>query len=259
MPPLLHFQRVTVLRGGRPALREIDLRIEAGEHVALLGPNGSGKSSLIKAITRELYPLRQPGSSLSILGRELWDVFELRGQLGIVIPDLLAHAPDGVTALDAVLSGFFSSDGVWWDRQAVTPAMRHRAQAALTGMNALTLADRLVHELSSGELRRIQLARALVHEPLALVMDEPSTHLDLSAQAELRSHLRALAQASTGIILVTHHLADIIPEIERVILLGAGRIVGDGPKATMLEPARLASLFGVPVEISRRDGYYHGW
>lgn len=259
MPPLIDCRRVSVMRGNTQALFEINLAIDIGEHVALLGPNGSGKSSLIRTIIRESYPLRLEGSSLTIMGRERWDIFELRRHLGIVTPDLLARAPRGATGLEAVLSGFFGSDGLWVGRQPVTAEMESRAIAALTRLEALHLAERAVSGLSSGELRRIQVARALVHDPAALLLDEPSTHLDLFAQAELRGMLRALAQAGTGILLVTHHLADIIPEIERVILLDKGRVVGDGPKDVMLQPERLSTLFQVAVDVTARAGYFHAW
>ena len=104
---LLELSRVTVMRGERAALEDVSLRIEAGEHVCILGPNGCGKSTLIKTITRECYPLAREGSSMAILGRERWDVFELRNMLGIVSPDLLAACTTDATGRDVVLSGFF--------------------------------------------------------------------------------------------------------------------------------------------------------
>jgi iron complex transport system ATP-binding protein len=259
MPPLLEFRGVTVPRGEVPVLHALDLEIGVAEHVAILGPNGSGKSTLIKTITRECYPRQDAGTRLRILGRESWDIFDLRRHLGIVTPDLLARAPEDVTGREAVLSGFFSSDGLWWGRQTVTPAMEERVTKTLERLEALTLGDRPIRELSSGELRRVQIARALVHDPETLLLDEPSANLDLFAQGELRRILRGLARAGTGLVLVTHHLADIIPEVERVILLRSGRIVGDGPKAELLCPERLEGLFGVPVEVTERGGYYHAW
>src|SRR6266852_2460923 len=114
-PPLLSLEHVTVLRGAReqrPALDDITLRIQAGEHVAILGPNGCGKSTLINTITRECYPLARPGSSLTILGHDSWNVFELRKLLGIVTNDLMATCTRDITAFEVVLSGFFSSIGL---------------------------------------------------------------------------------------------------------------------------------------------------
>ncbi len=111
--PLLEMNRVTVMRGNRAALEDVTLRIGAGEHVCILGPNGCGKSTLIKTITRECYPLAREDSSMAILGRERWNVFELRDLLGIVSPDLLAACTTDATGRDVVLSGFFSSTRIF--------------------------------------------------------------------------------------------------------------------------------------------------
>jgi iron complex transport system ATP-binding protein len=121
------------------------------------------------------------------------------------------------------------------------------------------LADRFTDEMSSGEARRVLLARALVHDPRALILDEPSTALDLSAQHELREMLRKLAQSGIGIVMVTHHLSDLIPEIDRVVLMNRGEIVADGPTREVLAEEKLRALFGRPVELLERDGYYNLW
>jgi iron complex transport system ATP-binding protein len=257
-PPLLELRRVTVMRGGKAALEDLSLRIERGEHVAILGPNGCGKSTLIKTITRECYPLARDDSSISILGRSRWDVFQLRRHLGIVSADLFAHSLHDITGQEMVVSGFFSSAGVWQNHE-VTPEMRARADEVLEWLEVPHLRDRLVTEMSSGEARRIQIGRALVHDPGALLLDEPTTSLDLHAQHELNEALRPLARAGVAILLVTHHLADVIPEIDRVILLREGRIIADGDKREILTAPRLSELFGRPVELARRDGYFHAW
>ncbi len=258
MAPLIDLHRVSVMRGDKPALREIDLRIGLGEHAAILGPNGCGKSTLIKTITRECYPLQREGSSLTILGQERWDVFTLRSLLGIVTNDLLDMCTREFTGEEIVLSGFFSSVGVW-PHQDVTDGMRAKAAAALALLEIPHLAGRAVSEMSSGEAKRVLIARALVHDPRALLFDEPSNSLDVLAQHELRELMRKLAARGIGILLVTHHLADIIPEIERVIVLKEGRIVADGRKEQVLTTAMLRDVFGLPVDIARRDGYYHLW
>ena len=257
-PALLDFQHISVMRGQKMVLEDITLRIRSGEHAAILGPNGSGKSTLIKAITRECYPLAAPGSSLKILGRDSWNVFELRPLLGVVSNDLMSTCTRDITGLEAVLSGFFSSIGIQPYHQ-VTPAMIEKSREVLDRLEAPHLADRFMDEISSGEARRILIGRALVHDPLALLLDEPSNSLDLHATLELRGILRKLAQAGTGILLVTHHLPDIIPEIDRVILLKNGRVFADGDKQKLLTAERLTDLFGLPVELARRDGYYHLW
>ena len=246
------------MRGETLALKEVSLRIGLGEHIAILGPNGCGKSTLIKTITRECYPLVRDGSSVRIMGRDRWNVFELRKLLGIVSSDLMATCTRAVTGRDIALSGFFSSIGIW-PHQEVTPAMHEKAEQALAMLEVLHLADRFTDEMSSGEARRVLLARALVHDPHALILDEPSTALDLFAQHELRLIFRKLAQAGIGLVMVTHHLSDLIPEIDRVVLIDRGRIVADGAKREILTAARLAELFGLPLDLTERDGYYNLW
>ena len=258
MAPLLELENVTVVRGERAALKEVSVRIESGEHVCILGPNGCGKSTLIKTITRECYPLASAGSAMRILGRERWDIFELRTHLGIVSPDLLASCTTDSTGRDVVLSGFFSSTAIW-PNHTVGPEKIEQADAALAQLKISHLAERPVCEMSSGEARRVLIARALVHKPRALLFDEPCNSLDLSAQQSVRHTMRALASSGTAIILVTHELADIVPEIQRVVLMNGGRVVADGPKEEILQVERLAALFGVNVEMAQRDGHYHLW
>jgi iron complex transport system ATP-binding protein len=258
----IELRQVNVARGGRVVLHDVNLTIRAGEHVAILGPNGCGKSTLILTMTCQIYPIVQPGMVVRIFGRERWDLTELRKRFGVVAAGLLGELPGERTAvttgLDAVIAGFFSASTLWPNLR-VTGEMRERAAEALERMEALDLAERLVGEMSAGEKRRILIARALVHRPRQLLLDEPSNALDLAAQRELRETLRRLAREGTGLVLVTHHLGDILPEIERVILMRGGRIVGDGPREELLTETRLSELFQTPVRIGRDDEWLHSW
>src|SRR5947209_14579950 len=200
-PALLELKQVTVMRGEHAALREVTLRVEAGEHLCILGPNGCGKSTLIKTIARECYPLAVEGSSISILGRERWNVFELRSMLGIVSPDLLACCTSDATGRDVVLSGFFSSTRIFPHHEP-SPELLEKSDAALLRLGVAHLASRPVAQMSSGEAKRTLIARALVHEPQALLFDEPSNALDIGAQMQLRDTMRALAAGGLGIMLV---------------------------------------------------------
>jgi iron complex transport system ATP-binding protein len=255
---LIEFNRVSVMRGTTPALDDVSLKIGVGEHVAILGPNGCGKSTLIKTITRECYPLIREGSSVRILGQHRWNVFELRNLLGIVSNDLMATCTRAVSGREIILSGFFSSIGIW-PHQEVTEEMLQRAERTLELLEISHLADRFTDQMSSGEARRVLLGRALVHDPRALILDEPSIALDLHAQHELRLIFRKLAQSGIGIVMVTHHLSDLIPEIERVVLMDHGRIIADGPTREILTESLLSALFGRPLQLSERDGYYNLW
>lgn len=259
----LELRNVNVARGDRVVLHDVNLTIRAGEHVAILGPNGCGKSTLILAITCQIYPIVMPGMKVSIFGRERWDLTQLRRQFGVVGSGLTGTELPGertavTTGLDAVIAGFFSASTLWPNLH-VTEEMCERAVEALERMEALHLAQQLVGEMSAGEKRRILIARALVHRPSQLLLDEPSNALDLAAQRELRETLRRLAAEGTGLILVTHHLGDILPEIERIILMQSGRIVGDGPREDMLTAPRLSELFNTPVRIGRDEEWLHSW
>ena len=254
--PLLELENVRVMRGERAALRDVSLRIESGEHVCILGPNGCGKSTLIKTITRECYPLAREGSGMRILGRERWDIFELRSHLGIVTPDLLASCTTDSTGRDVVLSGFFSSTRIFPHHHPDTEHLR-RADEALRRLGVAHLADRAVMQMSSGEAKRTLIARALVHEPHTLLFDEPSNALDIAAQFQLRAAMRELARGGLAILLVTHHVSEIIPEIERVILLRDGEILADGAKTDVLTEENLRALFGVDVRLHQHNGFFH--
>jgi iron complex transport system ATP-binding protein len=254
--PLLSLAHITVMRGDRAALHDINLEIARGEHVCILGPNGCGKSTLIKTITRECYPLAREGSRISILGRERWDIFELRSLLGIVSPDLLASCTTDATGRDVVLSGFFSSTRIF-PHQRPDPEHLERAKETLVRLGIAHLADRAVAEMSSGEAKRTLIARALVHQPQTLLFDEPSNALDIGAQLQLRHTMRELAKSGIGILLVTHHVAEIIPEIDRVVLLREGKIQLEGKKSNVLTAANLAALFGVSVRLGQQDGFFH--
>jgi iron complex transport system ATP-binding protein len=257
-PALLDFRHVSVMRGERLVLDDITIRIQTGEHVAILGPNGCGKSTLIKTITRECYPLARTDAWLTILGRDVWNVFELRTLLGIVSNDLMSTCTREITGMEVVLSGFFSSIGIQ-PYHRVTLEMREKARAVLELLEIPDLADREMTAMSSGEARRVLIGRALVHDPKALLLDEPSNSLDPHAAFELRGILGKLAQSGIGIVIVTHHLPDIIPEIERVVLLKTGRVFADGDKRGLLTEGRLSELFGLAIQVTHTNGNYHLW
>jgi iron complex transport system ATP-binding protein len=261
--PILELADATVLKDGRPVLNRLSLTIAAAEHTAIIGPNGAGKSILVSLLTLEQRPVAPANGTppVRVFGRQNWDLFELRSQLGIISADLHQHFVNGnsegsITAEAAVLSAFLSSYGIL-RYGAVTDAMRERAAAAMESAGASHLADRTLDEMSSGEARRVLLARALVTSPRALVLDEPTTGLDLAARHAFMETVRQLARNGTTVVLITHHIEEIFPEIQRVILLRGGRIVADGPAAENLTAACLSELFDCPVAVEISDGYHY--
>ncbi|MFT3789878.1 MAG: ATP-binding cassette domain-containing protein [Rudaea sp.] len=259
-PPLLELDDAHLMRGGNEVLRGLSLRIEPGQHSAIVGPNGAGKSSLVRMIHRDDYPLAHDDGRppMRILGRTRSDVFELRKHLGIVSGDLQQRliGEDLVDALDAVISGFFASHVLSFNHE-VSEDMRAAARGALERLGAAHLAHRRFATLSTGEARRVLIARALVHDPGALLLDEPTAGLDFVARRTLLESLRGLARGGTTLILVTHHLEEILPEIDHVILLREGRVFAQGPKAEVLRSETLSAQYGAPLRVWRGGGYYH--
>lgn len=256
-PPFLEFDNVTVFHGDKKVLDAISVSLRQGENVAILGPNGAGKSSFIRTIMREFYPVLEEGQvTFRICGKEVWDVFELRSAFGIVSNDLQYTFTREITGRDVVLSGFFSSVGLF--NREITPEMNRKADEICAFLDVGHISNRPMTEMSSGESRRFLIGRAMVHDPKVLILDEPTNSLDLHALHTFRQTIRKIAQSGTGIILVTHNLQDIIPEISRVILMKNGRFVGDGSKEQLLTDGHIGGLFGVPVTVKREDdGYYY--
>ena len=247
-----------MVRGERVVLDDVTLRIDRGEQIALLGPNGCGKSTLLKTMTCELYPLAKPETKVEILGRERWDLTELKKQLGVVQAEIPGKPMLAINGFEAVLTGFFSSSTLW-PHLRVTDEMRDRATAVMEQVGASLLREKRFGEMSAGQQRRVLIGRALVASAGCLLLDEPSNALDLYAQRELRDLMVQLAEQGTTMLLITHQLADIIPAMRRVLMMRDGRIVADGAREELLTEERLGGLFGTDVRLSERDGFLHAW
>ncbi len=252
--PYLDLQSIEAYLGPRTVFDNLSLTLHLGEQTVILGPNGSGKSSLIKLLSREIYPVVKPGSWLKIFGEERVNLWDLRSRIGLVSPDLQANYGASVLARDVVLSGFFGSMGLGRSHQA-TPRQRQRSSELLVQLDLEPLADRPYGQLSDGQKRRLLLARALVHHPEVLVLDEPTNGLDLKAKHQLLQILRQLAQAGTTLLLVTHQIEAIIPEINHCVLLRQGQIVGEGTCDDLLQDGPLSALFGTPLRVIEAHGY----
>ena len=261
--PVLELRNATVRKGGKAALDSITLTINVGEHTAIVGPNGAGKSTLVNLLTHEERPLADGGgSAVRVFGLDRWHVFELRSRLGIVSGDLHHRFVNGnsagrITAHDAVLSRFFAAHGFLIEGE-VTPQMRDAAAEALTRLGVGHLAGTTLDRMSTGEARRVLIARALVTNPDALLLDEPTTGLDLVARHEFLEAVREVARRGTTLVLVTHRVEEIIPEIQSVVLLRQGRVVAAGSKQTILTDGNLSAAFGASIALTEAAGYYAG-
>jgi iron complex transport system ATP-binding protein len=261
--PVLELFDATVVKGNRRVLDRLRLTIREGEHTAILGPNGAGKSVLVSLLTHHERALAPPDgrSPVRVFGEDRWNVSELRAQLGIVSADLhqrfvAGNSEGSITGEAAVLSAFLVSHGIL-RYGVVTADMRTRAAEALAIVGATHLAPRTLDQMSSGEARRVMLARVLATAPRALVLDEPTTGLDLATRHGFMEQVRGIVRSGTTLVLITHHSEEIVPEVERVILLKEGRIVADGPKASVLTGDRLSALFGLPIAVDQAGGYFY--
>jgi iron complex transport system ATP-binding protein len=255
MSNLIELRNITAYRGDTLVFDDFSLVLERGRNTVILGPNGAGKTTLLKLLTREIYPVYRPQSRLRILGQEEWNVWELRAHLGLVSHDLQRDYVGYACGRDVVLSGFYSSVGTWGHQQ-FSAAQQARAARVLDDLDIAHLQTKLFAQMSTGEQRRCLLGRALVNDPHSLILDEPTSGLDLHACFHYLDGIRDLMQRGKTVVLVTHHIHEIPPEIADVVLLRAGRVVARGAKQALLTSANLSDLYGVPIELVQANGWY---
>lgn len=253
--PVLEIKNARVFRGQHRVFEDLSLSLYQGEHVAILGPNGAGKTTLLKLLTREISPVVRSGSYLKIFGQERVNIWQLRDKIGVVSHEFQSQYEAIATGLDVVLSAFFGSVGIH-QHHHVTTDQTKIAEQALVKYHVWELRDRQFLQLSSGQKRRLLLARATIHNPKVIVFDEPTSSLDVSAAFQILNDMRELSAQGKTIILVTHHIQEIIPEINRIIALDQGAIYFDGEKSEILTSNRLSSLFKTPIRVSNQAGFY---
>ena len=255
--PLIDIRNATIYRGNTRVFEDLTLRIEQREPAVILGPNGSGKTTLLKVITREIYPVHGDSSWVRILGSEKWNVWDLRTHIGVVSHDLQTRYRPTTTGLHVVLSGFLSSIGIHGSLASrITTDQKDRARSIMIELGVDTLQRTPLSRMSTGQQRRCLLARALVHDPHTLILDEPTAGLDINASFDYLDRIRTLVADGRNIVLVTHLLNEIPPDIDRVILLRQGTIVADGHKDDVLTSEHLSQAYEINVRVTRVGGYF---
>lgn len=255
MKPILEIQLATVYRGDTCAFSDFCFTLREGEHAAILGPNGAGKSTLLKLLSGEVHPVPRDETRIRVFGEDQWNVWDVRKHVGLVSHDLQRDYLTCAEGLNVILSGFYASNDTY-EYQAFSRAQIARAHEVMQELGIESLAGRRFGHLSTGEQRRLLLGRALVHDPSVLMLDEPTSGLDLKACFHYLDLLRAQIRKGKTVLLVTHHLHEIPPEIERVVLLKEGQIVADGQKSGLVTDENLSHLFDRPVTLVRANGWY---
>ncbi len=255
MANIIELQNVTAYRGDTRVFENFTLEIEAGGNTAILGPNGAGKTTLLKLLARDIYPVYSEDSHIRLFGQERWNVWELRAHLGIVSHDLQREYVGYAKGINVVLSGYYSSVDVW-THQRFSAEQKRRADAVMEMLGITALQNKLYATMSTGEQRRFLLGRALVNDPDTLVLDEPTSGLGLKACFQYLAIVRDLMRSGKTVVLVTHHIHEIPPEITRVVLLQAGKVIAAGAKSEILTNRNLSELFDAPIELVQANGFY---
>ena len=252
---IIDLQNITVFQGRNKILDKFSLTIDESQSTVILGPNGCGKTTLLKLLNRELYIVEEKNSSLKIFEKDRWNVDELRSNLGVVSQHLQYGYSSSAIGLYVVLSGFYSSDGIW-QYQEFDEIKLDRAKEVMDLLSIAHLKDRAFSTMSTGEQRKFLLARSLVNDPAVLVFDEPTSGLDMSTCFQYLEIIRELIGMGKKVILVTHHIHEIPPEVTRVILMKEGSVVEDGDKDQILTNTNLTNLFDWPIKVIQENGYY---
>ncbi len=256
---LYAFNRVCLYREDKKILHDLTFTIKRGECVAILGANGSGKSSLMKLMTGDLHKsVTDHPSDLRIFGESAYNVRAVKRKIGVITGDLqekFRNLAPNATAFETVLSGLLNTIGVLYP-ETVTPERTEQTRACLVKYGLQEIAERSFDALSCGEAMKCLIARAAIAEPVALLLDEPMNGLDLTAKRDFLRGLKLYAQAGASIIMITHRIEEIIPQISRVILLKDGKIFANGAKADLLNDEQMTGLFSVPVSVTRHNEIY---
>ena len=259
MNTIINFENIHVNYGLEfQALKNITLKINEGENWAILGANGSGKSTLIKLFSNDLYPNTKYPFKKELFGEENWNIFELKKYLGIITNDLHnIYSSQGkyASAYDVILSGFHSSIQIY-EHQTYTEFQHEKAIDVLKFLEIEDIKDKKVKEMSTGQLRRCIIGRALIHEPRVFILDEPTIGLDIKAQNSFIKLIQKLSKKSS-IILVTHHIEEIFEEISHVALIHNNTIYKQGKKEDILNSENLSEIFEINIDLQKENNRYY--
>ena len=245
---------VEALLGGRAVIHDLSLKLKLGESTTLLGPNGAGKSTLVNLINRSVYPLVKPSSHLKLFGKSTINIWQLRSSIGIATSELEQRFLPHICAKELILSGFFGATRLGRD-QNPNQSQLAKSQSIMEQLDLGAFAETPFGQLSDGQRRRLMIARALVHSPKVLVLDEPCRALDLKACHQLLATMRDLCNQGTTLLVITHRIDTIIPEMSRILFIKEGRICDDGTPTQLLLDSKLSNLFKTPLRVLEHKGY----
>lgn len=255
MASVLQLSEVSVVRDGNTILDSVNWTVEGDERWAILGPNGAGKTTMLQIAAAMIHPTT---GRVQVLDDRLGavDVFELRPRIGFASTAMARRFPAGETVLDVVLTAAYSVTGRW--NEAYEEVDVRRAHRVLAEWKLDRLEDRRFGELSDGEQKRVQIARAVMTDPELLLLDEPAASLDLGSREELLQLLGGFASApkAPAIVMVTHHVEEIPLGFNRALLLADGRITASGPIREVITAENLSATFGLPLTLEEHDSRF---
>ena len=240
-----------------PVLKNINLTIKENEHWVILGANGSGKSTLIKLISNDIHPNRKYSFTKEVFGKDRWSTSELKKDLGIITNDLHNYFSvhgSFLSAYEVILSGYYSSIGVF-KHQDFTQEQHTKALEVLVHLEISHIKDKKVSAMSTGQLRRCIIGRALIHDPKAFILDEPTVGLDIKAQHSFIKLIQKLSQKAS-MILVTHHIEEIFPEVSHIALVHNKTIFKEGKNEDILTSMNLSKIFDLPIDLVKEKNSY---
>jgi iron complex transport system ATP-binding protein len=256
MADFLELKHADVWRGDQRVFHDFSLSVDKAEKIAILGPNGAGKSTFVGILTGALRAAATPHKMARLFGEDSWALEDLRHEIGLIAPEETTRFEPDCLAQEVVISALRGAYGITnWMR--FSKQEKQRAAEAMQLARVAELATRPYSQLSSGEKRRFLLARALIHQPPTLVLDEPTTSLDLPSSLIFIQIMRQLMQSGRGVVWITHHPSEIPPEISRVILLKQGAVFADGPKKKILTTEQLTALYDCPLRVRWSHGFCH--